>query len=41
MELQPRYDIAEVIVSQGNAVRVIGFNYYEDAFDTTGFETQF
>ncbi len=36
-----RYDIAEVTVSSGNAVRVIDFQYYEDAFDTTGYETQF
>ena len=36
-----RYDIAEVTVSSGTAVRVIDFKYYEDAFDTTGYETQF
>ena len=36
-----RYDIADVTVSSGTAVRVIDFNYYEDAFDTTGYETQF
>ena len=36
-----RYDIAEVTVSSGTAVRVIDFSYYEDAFDTTGYETQF
>lgn len=41
IELQPRYDIAEVTVSDGTAVRVTDFSYYEDAFDTTGFETQF
>ena len=36
-----RYDIAEVTVSSGTAVRVIDFNYYENALDTTGYETQF
>lgn len=41
VELQPRYDIAEVTVSCGTAVRVIDFTYYDDAFDTTGYETQF
>lgn len=41
MELQPRYDIAEVTVSDGGEAQVIGFEYYEDAFDTTGYETQF
>ena len=41
IEKQIRYDIAEVTVSSGNAVRVIDFGYYEDAFDTTGYETQF
>ena len=41
MEYQPRYDIAEVTVSDTDTPRVIGFCYYEDAFDTTGYETQF
>ena len=38
---QIRYDIAEVTVSTGDAVRVIDFRYFKDAFDTTGYETQF
>ncbi len=41
LEYQPRYDIAEVTVSNGENVRVIDFEYYEAAFDTTGFETHF
>ena len=40
-EKQIRYDIAEVTVSTGDAVRVIDFRYFKDAFDTTGYETQF
>ena len=32
---------AEVTVSTGDAVRVIDFRYFKDAFDTTGYETQF
>lgn len=31
--LQPRFDIAEVIISGG---RVMGMDYIENAFDTTG-----
>ncbi|MBE6879689.1 MAG: YraN family protein [Ruminococcaceae bacterium] len=41
MEYQPRYDIAEVTVSNTEKPYVIAFNYCEDAFDTTGYETQF
>ncbi|MBP3921906.1 MAG: YraN family protein [Ruminiclostridium sp.] len=41
VEYQPRYDIAEVTVSNTGNPYVIEFNYYEDAFDTTGYETQF
>ncbi|MBR4305313.1 MAG: YraN family protein [Ruminiclostridium sp.] len=41
MEFQPRYDIAEVTVIDKGTPRVIDFCYYEDAFDTTGYETQF
>ena len=41
VEAQIRYDIAEVTVSTGDAVRVIDFRYFKDAFDTTGYETQF
>ena len=40
-EKQIRYDIAEVTVSTCDAVRVIDFRYFKDAFDTTGYETQF
>ena len=40
-EKQIRYDIAEVTVSTGDAVRVIDFSYFKDAFDSTGYETQF
>ncbi len=32
-KLQPRFDIAEVIISGG---RVLGIDYIENAFDTTG-----
>lgn len=41
LEYQPRYDIADVMVSNTENPYVIAFNYYEDAFDTTGYETQF
>ncbi len=41
MDYQPRYDIADVTVSSGDNIRVISFQYYEDAFDTTGYDTQF
>lgn len=41
LTLQPRYDIAEVIISRGEKPFITGFNYYKDAFDTTGYETQF
>ncbi|MCH5323886.1 MAG: YraN family protein [Eubacterium sp.] len=41
LELQPRYDIAEVTVTSGDEPRIIDFKYYKDAFDTTGYETQF
>lgn len=41
LEYQPRYDIADVTVSNTENPYVIAFNYYEDAFDTTGYETQF
>ncbi len=41
MELQPRYDIAEVTITPDNSMSVVRFEYYEDAFDTTGYETQF
>ena len=33
--------LAELTVSTGDAVRVIDFRYFKDAFDTTGYETQF
>ncbi len=41
LTLQPRYDIAEVTVTPSDTPRVIGFKYYKDAFDTTGYDTQF
>lgn len=41
MDYQPRYDIAEVTVSDGENIRVVGFRYFKDAFDTTGFYTSF
>ncbi len=41
LELQPRYDIAEVVISRDSDPKVIDFEYYKDAFDTTGFQTQF
>ncbi|MBQ8790973.1 MAG: YraN family protein [Ruminiclostridium sp.] len=41
LEYQPRYDIAEVTVANTEKPYVIAFDYYEDAFDTTGYETQF
>ena len=41
LEYQPRYDIADVTVANTENPYVIAFNYYEDAFDTTGYETQF
>ncbi len=41
MELQPRYDIAEVTVTSSKNPVITDFCYYEDAFDTTGYETQF
>ena len=36
--LQPRFDIAEVIVDHGN---VLGIDYIENAFDTTGYDIYF
>ncbi len=33
-ELQPRFDIAQVIISSG---RVLGIDYITNAFDTTGY----
>ncbi len=38
-QLQPRYDIAEVMVSRGESVRVLRIDIYEDAFDTEGIYT--
>ena len=36
--LQPRFDIAEVIIDRGN---VLGIDYIENAFDTTGYDIYF
>ena len=36
--LQPRFDIAEVIIVRGN---VLGIDYIENAFDTTGYGVYF
>ena len=36
--LQPRFDIAEVIIVRGN---VLGIDYIENAFDTTGYDVYF
>lgn len=33
--LQPRFDVAEVTAAAG---RIVGIDYVENAFDTTGFE---
>lgn len=33
--LQPRFDVAEVTIAAGS---IIGIDYVENAFDTTGFE---
>ena len=33
-ELQPRFDIAEVIIKNG---RVLGIDYIQNAYDTTGY----
>ncbi len=38
-QLQPRYDIAEVMVSRGESARVLRIDIYEDAFDTEGIYT--
>lgn len=37
--LQPRYDIAEVVISYGDTPSVIKIELYEDAFTTDGFYT--
>ncbi len=37
--LQPRYDIAEVIITRGEAPTVLRFDIYEDAFATDGIYT--
>lgn len=38
--LQPRYDIAEVVISRDGGM-VLNIEYYEDAFDTSGIYTAF
>lgn len=37
--LQPRYDIAEVTITRGEAPLVVGVQIYEDAFTTDGLYT--
>lgn len=37
--LQPRYDIAEVIITRGELPKVVRFDIYEDAFTTDGIYT--
>lgn len=37
--LQPRYDIAEVTITRGEAPRILRIDIYEDAFDTEGVYT--
>lgn len=39
MELQPRYDIAEVTVTRGEFPRITRIDIYEDAFSTDGIYT--
>ncbi len=37
--LQPRYDIAEVTITRGEAARVVRIDIYEDAFTADGIYT--